>query len=50
MASEKECLFCVNSLSADAMDGTQVLVCFDCKGYEGKEMQVNEVCENYKEN
>ena len=46
---EKECLFCVNSMSADAPDGTQVLVCFDCKGYEGTEMRVDEVCENYKE-
>ena len=33
----------------DAMDGSQVLVCFDCDGYEGKEMQVDEdfCCENY---
>ena len=49
MSYEKECLFCVNSLSADAPDGTQVLVCFECTGYEGKEVYVNEVCENYKE-
>ena len=43
------CLFCGNSMSADAMDGTQVLVCFDCAGYEGREMIVDEeeVCENF---
>lgn len=47
----KYCLFCVNSMSADAADGSMVLVCFDCKGYEGKEMIVgdDECCENYKE-
>lgn len=43
------CLFCGSSMSADAMDGSQVLVCFDCEGYEGKEMQVDEdfCCKNY---
>lgn len=48
---DKWCLFCVHSLSGDAVDGSQVLVCFNCKGYEGKEMQVDEdeCCENYKE-
>lgn len=47
---ERNCLFCVNSLSADAMDGSQVLVCFECKGHVGQEMQVDEedCCENYK--
>jgi len=48
----KYCLFCVNSMSADAPDGTQVLVCFDCEGFEGKEMIVgeDECCNNYKGN
>ena len=43
------CLFCGHSMSADAMDGSQVLVCFECKDYEGKKMQVDEdyCCENY---
>lgn len=47
------CLFCVNSLSADSIfDGSQILVCFDCEGHEGREMIVNEeeCCNNYKEN
>ena len=43
------CLFCGSSMSADAIDGSQVLVCFDCEGYEGKEMQVadDDCCANY---
>lgn len=47
---EEICLFCVNSLSADAMDGSQVLVCFDRAGHEGREMQVDEdeTCVNFK--
>ena len=47
--NNKYCLFCSHSMSADAMDGSQVLVCFNCKGYEGKEMQVgdDECCDNY---
>jgi hypothetical protein len=49
MANEKECLFCVHSMSADAADGTQVLVCFDREGHEGKEMQVDMACANYEE-
>lgn len=48
--AEMECLFCVNSMSADAPDGTEVLVCFNCKGHEGKEMYVDAACDNYKEN
>lgn len=50
MEPEKWCLFCVNSMSADAMDGSEVLVCFDCEGYEGKEMMVDDdgCCANYK--
>ena len=48
--SNRCCLFCVNSLSADAMDGSQVLVCFECAGHENQEMQVDEedYCENFK--
>lgn len=45
----KCCLFCSNSLSGDAPDGSQVLVCFECEGCEGKEMIVyeDECCNNY---
>ena len=45
----KCCLLCSNSLSGDAPDGSQVLVCFECEGYEGKEMIVyeDECCNNY---
>ena len=47
--SDQWCLFCGSSMSADAMDGSQVLVCFECEGHEGKEMQVDEdyCCKNY---
>lgn len=50
MASHEMCLFCVNSMSADAIDGSEVLVCFDCEGDEGKEMIVDDdwFCSNYK--
>ena len=43
------CLYCNNSMSSDAPDGSQVLVCFECAGYEGKEMIVgdDEYCTNY---
>lgn len=43
------CLFCNSSMSSDAPDGSQVLVCFDCAGHEGKEMIVgdDEWCPNY---
>jgi len=51
---EKNCLFCVNSLSADAPDGSQVLCCFNVAGKEGAECYIYEdeaeTCENYKEN
>lgn len=45
----KFCIHCGNSMSADAMDGSQVLVCFNQKGHEHTEMQVDELfsCENY---
>lgn len=49
MNMEKCCLFCSNSLSGDAPDGSQVLVCFERAGYEGREMWVDEedTCENF---
>ena len=44
------CLYCVNSLSADSDDGSQVLVCFDREGHEGENVVVDEegCCGNYK--
>ena len=50
--NRKCCLFCESSISANAIDGTEVLFCFNCEGFEGKEMMVDndECCENYKEN
>lgn len=52
MENNKYCLFFKNSMSADGADGFPILVCFDCKGHEGHEMQVGEYesCDNYKEN
>ena len=46
---KKMCLYCGHSLSSDAPDGSQVLVCFACAGHEGKEMIVgdDEHCANY---
>lgn len=43
------CLYCGHSMSSDAPDGSQVLVCFDCAGHEGKEVIVgdDECCANY---
>lgn len=46
---DRECLFCKHSMSCDAPDGSQVLVCFCCAGYEGKEVYPDDVCENYSE-
>lgn len=45
----KCCLFCNHSMSGDAPDGTEVLVCFECEDYEGKEMIVgeDECCANF---
>ena len=40
--NDKYCLFCGHSMSADAPDGSQVLVCFERDGYEGKEIVVGE--------
>lgn len=50
MSNKKMCLFCVNSMTADAMDGSEVLVCFDCEGCEGREMIVDDdwCCANFK--
>lgn len=47
----KMCICCNHSMSGDAPDGSQVLVCFDRAGYEGKEMIVgcDECCPNYTE-
>lgn len=47
---EKYCLYCNHSMSADSIfDGSEILVCFECAGKEGKETIVDEdfVCENY---
>lgn len=43
------CLNCACSLSGDGPDDSQVLVCFNCAGHEGKEVIVRdtEICENY---
>lgn len=43
------CLFCNHSMSSDAPDGSQVLVCFECDGFDGKEIIVgdDECCKNY---
>lgn len=47
----KMCICCNHSMSGDAPDGSQVLVCFDRAGYEGKEMIVgcDVCCPNYTE-
>ena len=47
----KNCLFCVNSLSADAPDGSPQLVCFEKAGAESELNVVDETecCKNYKE-
>lgn len=49
MENNKICLFCSCSMSSDAPDGSQVLVCFECAGHEGEEMIVgeDECCANY---
>lgn len=47
---EKCCLYCNHSMSADSVfDGSQMLVCFECAGKEGREIIVDDdsVCENY---
>lgn len=49
--TDRNCLFCKNSLSADDDNGSQVLVCFDCSGHEGEKVLVKEegICPNFKE-
>ena len=44
----RNCLFCMKSVLADAADGTQILICFDCKGYEGKGVHADHPCDNYE--
>lgn len=45
----KYCLFCCHSMSSDASDGSEVIVCFEREGFEGKEIIVgeDECCKNY---
>lgn len=45
----RDCLFCKKSLSEVALDGTEILICFDCKGYEGKGVHADHPCDNYEE-
>lgn len=45
----RDCMFCKKSLSEVALDGTEILVCFDCKGYEGKGVHADHPCDNYEE-
>lgn len=45
----RDCLCCKKSLSAVALDGTEILICFDCKGYEGKGVHADHPCDNYEE-
>lgn len=46
---DKCCLFCHRSMPSDAVDGSEVLICFECEGHEGKEMIVeeDECCGNF---
>lgn len=46
--SPRNCLYCMNSMLVDA-DGTETLVCLSCKGYEGKVVHAETLCENYEE-
>lgn len=43
------CLYCNRSMSSNALDGTEVLVCFDVPGHHNQEMIVgeDETCENF---
>lgn len=45
----KCCLFCHSSMSGTGLDGTDILVCFNCAGKENLEMEVYEddYCENF---
>lgn len=46
--SPRNCLYCMNSMLVDA-DGTEVLACLSCKGYEGILRRAGTLCENYEE-
>lgn len=46
--SPRNCLYCMNSMLV-AADGTETLVCLSCKGYEGKVVHAEALCENYEE-
>lgn len=45
----KSCAHCLHSTYAEAMDGSQVLVCCNCHGHTGHEVSVDEYdcCENF---
>lgn len=45
----RDCMFCKKSIPEVALDGTEILICFDCKGYEGKGVHVDHPCDNYEE-
>lgn len=45
----RDCLFCKKSMSEVALDGTEILICFDCKGYEGKGVHADHPCDNYED-
>lgn len=47
--SNKCCLFCHSPMSGTGLDGTDILVCFNCAGKENLEMEVYEddYCENF---
>ena len=46
--SPRNCLYCMNSMIV-TKDGTETLVCLSCKGYEGKVVHAETLCENYEE-
>ena len=45
----RDCMFCKKSMLEVALDGTEILICFDCKGYEGKGVHADHPCDNYEE-
>lgn len=48
-ANGRYCIYCGNSCSADAPDGSQVLICFNAAGNEGRGKFVGDLdtCDNY---
>ena len=48
--NKKNCLSCQNSVYGTAMDGSDVLICYECAGHKGIAMQVSDedVCEHFK--